>query len=130
MSKDIQQANIGSSSYIKGAIIGGIIGAAAALLLAPKSGRELRQDLRDKCGEAGEAVKTAACAVSETAGNAVQSVSQQASNIKEKVQHLSNNARQHAADAAEAAADTVSKAADKVREVTDIAANEEDRTNS
>jgi len=32
----------------KGAIIGGAIGAAAALLLAPKSGRELRGDIRER----------------------------------------------------------------------------------
>ncbi|WP_186438537.1 YtxH domain-containing protein [Cohnella terricola] len=33
---------------IKGALIGGVIGAAAALLLAPKSGKELRGDIRDR----------------------------------------------------------------------------------
>lgn len=33
---------------IKGVIIGGVVGAAAALLLAPKSGRELRGDIRDR----------------------------------------------------------------------------------
>src|SRR5690606_3572529 len=33
---------------IKGIFIGGVIGAAAALLLAPKSGRELRKDIRDR----------------------------------------------------------------------------------
>ncbi|MFB9277703.1 YtxH domain-containing protein [Cohnella cellulosilytica] len=31
---------------VKGIVIGGIIGAAAALLLAPKSGKELRKDIR------------------------------------------------------------------------------------
>ncbi|MBB6672558.1 YtxH domain-containing protein [Cohnella nanjingensis] len=34
------------AGLIKGALIGGVVGAAAALLLAPKSGRELRQDLK------------------------------------------------------------------------------------
>jgi len=33
---------------IKGVVIGGIVGAAAALLLAPKSGKELRGDIRDR----------------------------------------------------------------------------------
>ncbi|OXS56156.1 hypothetical protein B1A99_20510 [Cohnella sp. CIP 111063] len=33
---------------IKGVVIGGMIGAAAALLLAPKSGKELRKDIRDR----------------------------------------------------------------------------------
>jgi len=33
---------------VTGTLIGGIIGAAIALLYAPKSGRELRTDLREK----------------------------------------------------------------------------------
>ncbi len=33
---------------IKGIVIGGMIGAAAALLLAPKSGKELRKDIKDR----------------------------------------------------------------------------------
>jgi gas vesicle protein len=34
-----------SKDFFVGAIIGGVIGAAAALLLAPKTGKELRNDL-------------------------------------------------------------------------------------
>lgn len=37
--------------FIAGAILGGIIGTAAGLLLAPKSGAELRQELTDKVQE-------------------------------------------------------------------------------
>lgn len=33
------------AGMVKGAIVGGVVGAAAALLLAPKPGREMRQDL-------------------------------------------------------------------------------------
>lgn len=44
-----------NSSYTKGfligAILGGAAGAIAALLFAPKSGRELRQDIADKTEE-------------------------------------------------------------------------------
>ena len=34
--------------FVKGFILGGIIGAAMALFLAPKSGQELREDLGDE----------------------------------------------------------------------------------
>ncbi|MFH7819535.1 YtxH domain-containing protein [Neobacillus thermocopriae] len=34
-----------SSSFLLGAIIGGVVGAAAALLLAPKSGKEMRKSI-------------------------------------------------------------------------------------
>jgi len=35
----------GDSGFFKGVLFGGIIGAVAALLLAPKTGREMREDL-------------------------------------------------------------------------------------
>jgi gas vesicle protein len=37
--------NMNGKDFLLGALVGGIIGAAAALLLAPKSGKELRQDI-------------------------------------------------------------------------------------
>lgn len=40
-----------AKGFFFGAIIGGAVGAITALLLAPKSGRELRRDIADKSGE-------------------------------------------------------------------------------
>ncbi len=40
-----------TNTFIIGTIIGGAIGAITALLLAPKSGKELRQDIADKSSE-------------------------------------------------------------------------------
>lgn len=37
--------NKSSKSFIMGAIVGGVVGAVTALLLAPKSGKEMREDL-------------------------------------------------------------------------------------
>ncbi|MBL7998556.1 MAG: YtxH domain-containing protein [Candidatus Kapabacteria bacterium] len=37
--------------FVMGAVIGGAVGAVAALLLAPKSGKELRQDLADRSND-------------------------------------------------------------------------------
>ena len=37
--------------FFKGFVIGGIIGAVAGILLAPKSGRETREDLGEEAGE-------------------------------------------------------------------------------
>jgi len=39
-----------SNSFLLGALIGGVVGAAAALLLAPKSGKELRITLSNQAG--------------------------------------------------------------------------------
>ena len=37
-----------SSNFVLGALVGGIVGAATALFLAPKSGKELRGDLSEQ----------------------------------------------------------------------------------
>ena len=42
--------NINTKDFIIGSLIGGIVGAAAALLSAPKSGKELRSDLNQQAG--------------------------------------------------------------------------------
>ncbi|RFU68744.1 YtxH domain-containing protein [Peribacillus saganii] len=39
------EENINSKDFLIGALIGGIVGAAAALFMAPKSGRELRENI-------------------------------------------------------------------------------------
>ncbi|MEH7176526.1 YtxH domain-containing protein [Neobacillus vireti] len=39
-----------SSSFLLGALIGGLVGAAAAIFLAPKSGKELRSTLNSQAG--------------------------------------------------------------------------------
>lgn len=40
-----------SSSFIKGFLFGGIIGAGLALLYAPKTGRELREEIKKRTSE-------------------------------------------------------------------------------
>lgn len=43
-----ENQNKSSKSFIMGAIVGGIVGAVTALLLAPKSGKEMREDLNEQ----------------------------------------------------------------------------------
>ncbi len=40
-----------SKDFVVGVVIGGIAGAVTSLLLAPKSGKELRGDIKEKSGE-------------------------------------------------------------------------------
>ena len=42
----------GGSGFVQGLLIGGILGALAGLLMAPKSGKELRAELKQKGGKA------------------------------------------------------------------------------
>ncbi len=55
MYKD-QQGNMGKG-FVLGFFIGGVIGAVTALLFAPKSGRELRQDIKEKVDEIKDGAK-------------------------------------------------------------------------
>lgn len=43
-----QESNINAKDFIIGALVGGIVGAATALFMAPKSGKELRGDLSEQ----------------------------------------------------------------------------------
>ena len=41
---EYEYVDSGAGSFLLGAIVGGVIGAAAALFLAPKTGKEMRED--------------------------------------------------------------------------------------
>lgn len=43
-----ENQNKSCKSFIMGAIVGGIVGAVTALLFAPKSGKEMREDLNEQ----------------------------------------------------------------------------------
>ena len=64
-------------AFLWGALTGAVTGAVSALLLAPKSGRELRRDIGDTAAKVGE--KTAA--ISRQAGSAVQSIARRAQGL-------------------------------------------------
>jgi gas vesicle protein len=78
----------------KGALIGGVIGATAALLLAPKSGRELRVDIRDRYNSVQDRTKQ----VLSDAGNKTQElakqVGQQATDIMDKTRSAISTAKE------------------------------------
>ena len=49
-------------SFLAGALVGGLVGAAVAILLAPVSGSDLRSQLRDRALKMQDEVKAAAAA--------------------------------------------------------------------
>ena len=55
------------STFFKGAFIGALVGAAAALLFAPKPGHELRGDLSEKLNKVTEKSKEVASTVGDKA---------------------------------------------------------------
>ncbi|MBO1914396.1 YtxH domain-containing protein, partial [Microvirga sp. 3-52] len=48
---EYEYVDSGAGSFLVGAIVGGVIGAAAALFLAPKTGKEMREDFTTQASQ-------------------------------------------------------------------------------
>ncbi|OYD09008.1 YtxH domain-containing protein [Paludifilum halophilum] len=112
MSKD----GMNGKDLFIGAVIGGAIGATAALLLTPKTGRETRADLYKGLETAKEAVKEKS-----------EQMAQRYGDVKGVTSHKWTDIRESAADTFKEAASTVEegmgKAGKKVEEIGEKTAN-------
>ncbi|WP_438349111.1 YtxH domain-containing protein [Paenibacillus sp. FA6] len=74
-----------NNTFFKGALIGGLIGAAAALLFAPKPGNELRGDLNDKLSLVTDKTKEVASVVGDKASEFAKNVSTKSTGVAKSV---------------------------------------------
>ncbi len=74
--------------FVWGGILGGVAGACAGLLLAPKSGQALRKELREKCDQIGDISEQLADVVSEKSKTIANSVSSQAREWADKAKDV------------------------------------------
>ena len=70
---------------IAAALLGGIVGAALALLLAPKPGRELREDLKRGAAALGERASTTSGVLAEKAQVGVERAKELATEVRDRV---------------------------------------------
>ncbi|MBP2241441.1 gas vesicle protein [Cytobacillus eiseniae] len=95
------EETINTKDFLIGALIGGIVGATTALFLAPKSGKELRNDINEQAivlkEKSGQIRETAVAKGSEIAAvakektNAItQTVSKQSTDLVNKVKNLNS----------------------------------------
>ncbi|KOP83766.1 YtxH domain-containing protein [Cytobacillus solani] len=93
------EESINTKDFLIGALIGGIVGAATALFLAPKSGKELRSNMNDQAivlkAKTGQIRETAvakgtelASAAKEKTSAITNTVSKQSAEIMNKVKNL------------------------------------------
>ncbi|XEC93256.1 YtxH domain-containing protein [Paenibacillus tarimensis] len=80
-------------SFLWGIIAGSVVGAVSALLLAPKSGRELRKDLADRAQQAGESTARVANQAREQTGKFVQQVGSQTTQFAGKTKQAIQDIR-------------------------------------
>ncbi|EDL65302.1 YtxH domain-containing protein [Bacillus sp. SG-1] len=101
-SNTTHEGSINAKDFLIGSLIGGIVGAATALFLAPKSGKELRDELnthagtlKEKSGQwreiAMERGNELAAAAKERTSGITQTVQEQSNNLVNKVKTRNNN---------------------------------------
>ena len=100
--------------FFAGTLLGGIAGAVTALLLAPKSGRELRQDIADKSYEMYD---KASDYLSVFGDNMDSVVSNTVNEGREKANSIINSAREQADSLMRNAEDVFSSAKHKASDV-------------
>ncbi|MBT2644002.1 YtxH domain-containing protein [Bacillus sp. ISL-41] len=86
----MRETNSNSKDFVTGAIVGGLAGALAALLLAPKSGKELRGSLNEQTSSLKNKSADLASSAKEKASGLKETVSQQSSTIVNKVKDMKN----------------------------------------
>lgn len=112
------------SSFVKGfvfgAFIGGAVGAVTALLLAPKTGAELRKDLAEKGKETFEKAQTIIAGVENVVEKEVEVISNTVNEGKLRAQGVISTAKQQADELLESADIALKEARFKASQAKDI----------
>src|SRR5690625_265232 len=129
-----------NKNFLVGTLIGGIVGAAVALLFEPKTGRELREDItmnthsmidrasdlqekgakwKDTVYEKGTASKNKAI---DSTAELTRTVAQKTEDVKESIEqtlHKKRHGEDEAIEAAEAVSDKLEEVADQIEDETE-----------
>lgn len=106
--------------FIIGVFVGGIVGAAAGLLLAPKSGRDLREDVVSQAGSlrerSAELTSSAKEKTAELSSAAKEKTAELTSSAKEKTAELSAAAKEKTAEISAAAKEKTAQLSSQIKE--------------
>ncbi|TYP73915.1 YtxH domain-containing protein [Paenibacillus methanolicus] len=83
--------NKANKGFLYGLLAGGVVGSLTALLFAPKSGKELRQDIADGAQQVGEQTARIAGQVGESTTRLAKQVGSGASAIADKAKETTSN---------------------------------------
>lgn len=79
------------NGLLLGTIVGGAIGVVATLLLAPKSGAKMRQDISDRIQAACQKTKEIAATIGDTTKEFVENVKEEATGLAEHAKESNEN---------------------------------------
>ncbi|MDQ0058474.1 YtxH domain-containing protein [Paenibacillus harenae] len=80
-----------NKGFLLGALAGGVIGSVTALLLAPKAGKELRQDISTGAQKVGQTTVKVAGQVGDTTGRIARQIGDQAVQIADRTKLAAGN---------------------------------------
>lgn len=117
---EYEYVDSGAGSFLLGAIVGGVIGAAAALFLAPKTGKEMREDfttqtnqLKDKATEFTSNAKDKA---TEYSSVAIDKATEYSSAAKDKASEYTSVAKDKATEFSTAAKEKTEEVTKSIQE--------------
>lgn len=79
------------NGVLLGAIVGGAIGAVSALLLAPKTGAQLREDLSQACQTIGQKTKDIASTVGQSTRKLATAIKEETSGLADQAKESNHN---------------------------------------
>jgi gas vesicle protein len=110
---EMQHATRSGMSVVTGLLVGGLIGAGVALLMAPRSGEETRAEIRDKAMEYRDRTKDV---VNETVSQAKSKAGELKEGVLEKADDLKRRGKQTAAQQLDHVAQAAETGKSKVQE--------------
>jgi gas vesicle protein len=110
---DMQHATRSGMSVVTGLLIGGLVGAGVALLMAPRSGEETRAELRNKAMEYRDRTKDV---VNETVSQAKSKADDLKEGVLEKADDLKRRGKQTASQQLDRMAQAAETGKSKVQE--------------
>lgn len=108
--RQMQEMPDSTKHILTGILVGGLIGATAMLFLAPRSGQEMREEIRDKAADLRDRT-------TETVKETVSQVASRASHLKSGMRGKSEDLKQRGQDVLIEKLDRVSEAVEAAKRV-------------
>jgi len=104
----------GGAEFFAGLVIGGLVGAALALLMAPQSGEETRAQIRDKSLEYKDRAEEGVLVAREQAQKQIASLQDQVVTLQQQVASLQEKSKGALEKGKQSASEAISKGKDSV----------------